>query len=168
MQTLHPDQIDAPIRFVYDASPSLKTIQRALQGYEEIYGEYPHIVVVDNITNVRSETSDQDPFAGLEGLCDYFNTMARETRACVVLLHHVTGEYARSEDPVPLTGIKGQIHRVPQMCATLFKRHQGIGVSVVKLRNGPFDADGWKYAELLEDGRSVRYIDPQNAQRSAS
>src|SRR5690606_26072063 len=41
-----------PIRFNYDASPSLDTIETSVEAYEEVYGQYPALIIVDNITNV--------------------------------------------------------------------------------------------------------------------
>ena len=155
-----------PIRFNYDASPSLDTIETAVEAYEEVYGDYPALIVIDNITNVRvGGEGDDDPFSGLEGLNDYLHTMARETGACVVGLHHVTGPYNDAEKPIPLSGVKGQISRVPEMILTLFKPGPDrIGVSAVKNRGGKADPSGNGYVELEFVGEMMRIRDiPLNA-----
>lgn len=144
-----------PIRFNYSASPTLDDIELSMQAYEEVYGDYPSLVVVDNVTNVHTDGQDgDDPFSGLEGLMDYLATMARNTEACVVGLHHVTGPYNDANKPIPLSGVKGQISRVPSMVLTLHKREAedfGSGtlcVSTVKNRGGKADPSGDEHAEL--------------------
>ena len=39
---------DSPVRFSYNPSPTLTHIERQLQAYEELYGDYPELVVIDN------------------------------------------------------------------------------------------------------------------------
>lgn len=156
-----------PIRFNYDASPSLDTIEVSMESYEEVYGDFPALVVVDNITNLRSGgDSDDDPFAGLEALLDYLHTMARKTGACVIGLHHVKGEYNDSDKPIPLSGIKGQISRVPELILTLRRQPSDFGpdtlhVSTVKQRGGKADPSGHDSAELefIGDSMTIRDFD---------
>ncbi|GAB3912616.1 hypothetical protein GCM10029964_120680 [Kibdelosporangium lantanae] len=144
-----------PVRFNYEASPTLDRLETSIEAYEEVYGDYPDLIIVDNVTNVRSGlgTDDGDPFSGLEGLMDYLHTMARETEACVIGLHHVTGQYNDSDKPIPLSGVKGQIARVPEMVLTLHRRIDEYGpdtlaVSTVKNRGGRMDPSGMSFVEL--------------------
>lgn len=154
-----------PIRFNYDASPSLDTIETSLSAYEEVYGEYPALVVIDNITNVSLDGADEDRFESLEGLLDYLHSMARETGACVIGLHHVTGPYNDADKPVPLSGIKGQLGRVPELILTMHKVRGGEGqpdvlrVSTVKNRGGKADPSGNTFAELEFIGEKVTIRD---------
>lgn len=154
-----------PIRFNYNASPSLDQIDNSMLAYEEVYGDFPELVIVDNITNVRTggAENDADPFAGLESLMDYLHTMGRNTGAFVLALHHVTGEYNDGLRPIPLSGIKQQLGRVPEMVLTM---HRGqrfgqptLNVSLVKSRNGKFDPSGWTYDELKFEGDSMQIKD---------
>jgi hypothetical protein len=158
-----------PIRFNYSASPGLGDIERSVEAYEELYGDYPSLIVVDNITNVRNEMSaaeDGDPFGGLEGLMDYLHTMARETQACTLGLHHVTGPYNDANKPIPLSGVKGQIMRVPELGLTIHRRPgdewttDRIGVSPVKNRGGKADPTGETFAELEFIGDQMLIRDP--------
>ena len=153
-----------PIRFHYDASPSLSDIEEVVEAYFEVYDVYPSLIVVDNVTNVRTSDEDDDPFSGLEPLMEYLHDMARQTGACVVGLHHVKGEYNDSDKPIPLSGIKGQISRVPELIITLFRQAVEFGfdkllVSCVKNRNGKMDASGMTYAELVFDGSRMQIRD---------
>ncbi|MGW6624246.1 AAA family ATPase [Nocardia sp. NPDC055002] len=155
---------DIPIRFNYSASPSLDQIEAAMMSYDEVYGDFPSLVVVDNITNVRSGTdSDDDPFSGLESLSDYLHDMGRETSAHVAGLHHVTGGFNDANKPIPLSGVKGQVTRVPEMVLTLHRiasefGSDTLGVSTVKQRGGKADASGQDFAELefIGDTMTIR------------
>lgn len=158
---------DIPIRFNYSASPSVDDIERVLSAYNELYGDYPELIVVDNITNVRDYGGgEDDPFSGLENLMDYLHDVARKTGACVVGLHHVTGGYNDGDKPIPLSGIKGQIGRVPEMVLTLHRRpgdwpgSELLCVSTVKNRSGRADPSGAEYAELEFVGNSLAITDP--------
>lgn len=156
-----------PIRFNYDASPSLDTIETSVEAYEEVYGQYPALIIVDNITNVRiGGDGDDDPFSGLEGLMDYLHTMARGTGACVVGLHHVTGPYNDADKPIPLSGVKGQISRVPELILTIHKQSMEgapdiLKISTVKNRGGKADPSGNTFAELEFIGDKMLIRDPK-------
>jgi replicative DNA helicase len=158
---------DIPIRFNYSASPNLDQIEASVRAYEEIYGDYPALIVIDNVTNVRSGgDNDDDPFAGLESLMDYLHDMARSTAACVVGLHHVTGGYNDADKPIPLSGVKGQIARVPEMVLTLHKMSDDFGpdllcVSTVKNRGGRADPSGTDYVALAFQGDNMQIKDEE-------
>jgi hypothetical protein len=151
-----------PIRFNFLAAPTLGNLERSMEAFNELYGDYPALTVVDNITNVRNGTEDnaENPFGGLEMFLDYANVMARETQSCVIGLHHVNGPYNDANKPIPMSGIKGQIGRVPQMILTLFKSGPGsVGVAPVKNRGQKADASGEWFAELDFDGATMTFKD---------
>jgi replicative DNA helicase len=154
-----------PIRFNYKASPSLDQIEDSIQAYYALYEDYPALIVVDNITNVRTGgDSDDDPFSGLEPLMEYLHELARETGACVVGLHHVKGEYNDADKPIPLSGIKGQIGRVPEMVLTLHRVNDDYGpstlnISTVKNRAGKMDASGMDFVSLEFTGDTMQIRD---------
>jgi hypothetical protein len=164
-----------PLRIDYESSPSQEEIEEILEAYWELYGEYPTIIVIDNITNVSNESAeDGDPFSGLEGLMDYLHGMARGTGACVIGLHHVTGPYNDGDKPIPLSGVKGQIARVPEMVLTMHKRKLDdntfiLCVSPVKNRGGKPDATGMTWAELEFVGHmmSIKDIVPNAVEAPA-
>lgn|SRR5690606_15874021 len=159
LDSVEYDLADVPVRMNYDASPSLDRIEQSLQSYFEVYEEFPSAIVVDNVTNVRAGgDNDEDPFSGLESLMDYLHQMARETNAAVFGLHHVTGAYNDAAKPIPLSGVKGQITRVPEMVLTMF-RPDNLCVSGVKNRGGKADPSGEDFAELSFEGESMRIED---------
>jgi hypothetical protein len=96
----------------------------------------------------------------LEKVCEYLHELARMTGACVVALHHVKGDSNDGNQPVPLSQIKGQIGRVPEMILTLHRigddASRQMGVSVVKNRTGKADASGAMILYLDADMERMR------------
>lgn len=158
-------ELDLPIRFNYNASPTLDQVEMSMEAYGEVYESYPELVVIDNITNVRAGgANDDDPFSGLESLMEYLHDMARRTGACVIGLHHVTGPYNDADKPIPLSGVKGQISRIPELILTLHRVSEEFGadslrVSTVKNRAGRADPSGLDYAELEFIGENMQIRD---------
>ncbi|GAB4584440.1 hypothetical protein Ntsu_22720 [Nocardia sp. IFM 10818] len=156
-----------PIRFNYNASPTLDDIERTMLAYDEVYGDFPVLIVIDNVTNVRSGgDGDDDPFSGLESLMDYLHDMGRQTGGCVIGLHHVTGTYNDADKAIPLSGVKGQITRVPEMVLTLHRKTSDadygvdtLYVSTVKNRGGKSDPSGVDAAELEFIGDTMQIRD---------
>ncbi len=153
------------IRFDFTASPDLDRLALALRSYEETYDDYPALVIVDNITNVwAGGANDEDPFAGLEVTLEYLHGLSRDTGACVVGLHHVTGPYNDGDKPIPLSGIKGQIGRLPELILTMHRVPSQYGtdslnVSTVKNRSGWQDPSGKEFVSLDFEGSTMQIKD---------
>jgi hypothetical protein len=84
-------------------------------------------------------------------MCEYMSDMARVTGAHVLSLHHVTGEYSDGLQPIPLSGVKGKIGRVPNVILTIHKEIDGMDgrilhVSPVKNREGFEDSSGQTFS----------------------
>ncbi|WP_328377028.1 AAA family ATPase [Streptomyces sp. NBC_00440] len=158
------------IRFDYDARPSLPDIELSLRAYFEVFGMFPHLIVVDNITNVvgDSPAGDAESFTfGLEAMCEYMSDMARKTGAHVLTLHHVTGEHSDGLNPIPLSGVKGKIGRVPNVILTVHKEIDGMDgrilhVSPVKNRDGFEDSSGQTFSSYEFNSTNMRLTDIPN------
>lgn len=152
-----------PASFKYDASPTLTQIEEPLWAFAQKYGEYPALVVIDNITNVQLDGgSDDDTVSVLDSFMGYLNDLGRKTDACVVGLHHVTGPYNDGDKPIPLSGIKGQITRVPELILTLHKGGvdgEFLNVSAPKNRAGKGDPSGTNFVSLSFRGDTMQITD---------
>lgn len=151
-----------PVRFICDPAPTLDTIETSIKAYQEMYGEYPDLIVIDNVTDVVIDADENE--SGLDDLMSYLHTMARNTESCVIGLHHVTGPYNDADKPVPLSGIKQQIGRVPELILTMHKQRMETGpdvlkVSTVKNRGGKADPSGQSFVELEFKGETMRITD---------
>ena len=156
-----------PVRFSYDPSPTLEHIERELAAYEELYGDYPELIVVDNALDVNLEVGDADQAQSLDALMAWLHDVARGTEACVMVLHHVTGPYNDANQPIPLSGVKGQIGRVPELILTLHKHPDDYGgsdelrVSTVKNRGQRADPSGQSFVGLTFDGYRMSIKDAE-------
>lgn len=151
--------LSRPIRWSFSASPTEDDIQLGMEAFQELYGGYPWLTLVDNISNVLIDKTDR-PSAGLDGLTDFLNDTARQTQSCVIGMHHANGPFATGLKPIPLDGIKDQPHRTAQMILTLFRPTEDtIGVSPVKNRDSRADASGSWFAEMSIDFDTMRVSD---------
>ncbi|MGW5773092.1 AAA family ATPase [Streptomyces longwoodensis] len=155
------------IRFNYEARPTLADIERDLRAYFEVFGIFPHLVVVDNITNVAGDSpaDSAETFTfGLEAMCEYMSEMARYTGAHVLALHHVVGEFSDGLQPIPLSGVKGKIGRVPNVILTIHKEIDGMDgrilhVSPVKNREGFEDSSGQTFSSYVFNNTNMQLTD---------
>lgn len=155
-----------PIQWSYESSPSLGDIEAEVSAYEEVFGSFPDLIVVDNISNVRADTEDDSVTAGQDAVMEYLHTMARATGSCVMGLHHVTSSHNDGDKPIPLSGVKNQISDKPEMVLTLTKRMADdwnstdvLRVAPVKNRAGKPDPSGQTAAELEFDGARMQIRD---------
>lgn len=146
------------LHFNYDPNPSIEDIDDELMAYAMVWGDWPQIIVIDNLSNIY--TGADDRWVSLERGLDYLHDVARKTGACVVVLHHVTGEHEDGSSPVPLSGLRGKVSKVPEVVLTLWRAGDDLnpmmGVAVVKNRGGKADPSGRYTAMLtwdLEHGR---------------
>lgn len=159
------------VRMSYEAMPTPSDMEADLETYYEVFGCHPHLCVVDNITNVdNGGAGDAESFTfGLEGMCEYLSDMARQTESHVMALHHVTGEFSDGLKPIPLSGVKGKIGRVPALILTIHREPDEVGmnrvlnVSSVKNREDVADPSGQTFARLELDSTTLRLKDAEDA-----
>lgn len=146
------------VRFSFDASPSLDDVEEELQAFAVTFGDWPALIVVDNLRNLwlPDEMGEDHDKA-----CDYLHALAKKTGAAVVALHHVKGPYNDGKTPIPLSGLIGQIGKVPEVVLTLHKSGGDFGpellnVSPVKNRSGRADPSaGWSLPFRYDPSRMV-------------
>ena len=164
--------VEAPLMFDFRAEPDLDSIEKAMAVYKELYGEYPHLVVVDNLGDVRT-TGDGNKFEAQDSVLRWLNGMARKAETCVVVLHHVTGSFNDASAPIPQSGVRGQVTQVPSVIITLHRAGSYddtavLGASVVKNRAGRSDASGQTVTRLTFNMRNLRITEETSAAPSTS
>lgn len=126
----------------FNPSPDMEYIYNEVEAYCYATGDFPHLIVVDNIMDVNAGGNGSG--MGMDNLynaMEGFHTLSRETGAHVMALHHATGPFVNGDIPIPKDGIMGKIDKKPRLILTLYKVADGImGVCVVKNSNGPADA----------------------------
>lgn len=133
-------QATSHIWISFDNSPSCKDISDEVEAYALVKGDYPELIIIDNLMDVRT---GMDERAGQDAVLDYLKQLAGKTQAAVVVLCHAVGEYANGKTPIPLSGIMNKLDKRPRLILTLFEADVTLlGVAIVKNNNGRRDADG--------------------------
>lgn len=125
----------------WDSMLSVTDIDQEVEAYGIANGEYPHLIVVDNLINIDEYSGggleDKDMvMAGLQ-------YTAALTGAHVLVLHHVTGQYEDGLDPIPKSGLLDKVAKRPRLVLTTHRPAVDLfGISVVKNSSGPASSDG--------------------------
>lgn len=131
-------QRTAHIHWVWDASPSGQDILDEVECYGYVHGSYPDWIIFDNLMDMAGEDA-----VALNSAMDFGKVLAREKGPAVIFLHHVTGEYEDGLKPIPLSGLRYKLGKIPRLVLTLHRPDPLlIGVSVVKNSNGRMDPSG--------------------------
>lgn len=137
------DQQTRNVWWTFASPVSTDDVIDEVEAYTALYGEPPEIIVFDNIRDVYDPATQSDEFAQLDAVMTFAKHLARDTGAAVICLHHVVGTYENGNEPVPLSGLRGKVGKLPELILTLFKPSDGVtGVSVVKNRNGQASPGG--------------------------
>ena len=139
------------LQFDFAPSPTLDEIDLAIRAYGESYGEYPHMIIVDNAMNVVSMTGDE--WSGLREIAKAMHHIARETDAAVLLLHHTSENEGKPDLPPSRKAIQGKIAQLPEMILTvaLVPWSGEFRVAAVKNRFAKHSATGDKFVTLWAD-----------------
>lgn len=134
------------IRFDFNAGPSLDDIEQVVYAYGHLHYRYPEFLIVDNLSNVVDE-SGSEGFQGLENILSYLHELARKTNTCVIVLHHLTGQYEDGNTPPPLSALRGKVSKLPELVLLLFREDDGfggenLGIVIAKNRGGQANAAG--------------------------
>lgn len=128
-----------PIRFAFDPSePSIEDIANAVEAWVEIYGEPPHLLVIDNLMNCAGDGAGE--FEVMRRTCKDLQWLARKTKACVLVLHH-TSELDEKNlvSAPPRSAIQYKVTQLPSVVLTMANDNGRMSVAVVKNRFGPQD-----------------------------
>ena len=143
------------LRWCFDPSVDIDRIVDDVRAFDMLYGEPPHLIVIDNLSNMFSP--EPNPYLAHRFNMEALNILAKETGACVVVLHHLTGEYESGDRPPPMGSIEGKIAKLPGLVLTMFRGKYGdIGVCVCKNRFGPAEPGGGLRCYLKADLERVR------------
>lgn len=145
------------IRWSFDSSPAFEDIGAEVEAFEEVWGEPPHLTVVDNVTDVQDDGGDE--FSALRSTMKGLKFLARSANTAVLALHH-TSEGVDSNPCPPRRAIHGKISQMPAVILTI---GQGDGsympIACVKNRQGPADFTGKSPFFIQFDPASMRLND---------
>ena len=148
------------LQFSFDPSPTLDDIQLSIQAYGEAFGEYPHLIIIDNLLNIAALHDNE--WTGMRDLAKAMHHVARETEAAVFLLHHTSEGEGKPELPPSRKSIQGKISQLPEMILTVALDHDTseYRVACVKNRFAKNSASGANFTVLYADAsRMTLYND---------
>lgn len=133
------------VRFEYKVSERgltpVEFMAGRLAGFEQVNGDYPDVVFVDNLINYSESATD---WGLMIDMIRDLDEMARETRSHICILHHASDGWP-SGKPVPRAAIQGKVTQIPRLVLTTAADGTHLIVSCVKNTNGPQypNADHW-------------------------
>ena len=150
------------LQFSFDPSPTLDDIDLSIQAYGEAFGEYPHLIIIDNLMNVAALHDNE--WTGMRDIAKAMHHVARQTDAAVFLLHHTSEGEGRPELPPSRKSIQGKISQLPEMILTVAMDHDTseYRIACVKNRFAKNSASGANFTVLYADAsRMTLYNDRQ-------
>ena len=163
----HPDTAESILAdnnhlyWSFESSPSLKDLDEEVMAFETMWGRSPTLIVVDNLMDIAMDGHDE--FGGMRQAMKELKYLARDTNACVLVLHHTKESYNGSPCQ-PRAALQGMVAQVPAMILTVGQKELPTGldyylcVAPVKNRYGRADQTGNTYVELSFDPARM-YLD---------
>lgn len=146
---------DVDIRFDFNSNPTLDDIELTMLAYEEMYGDHPTVVIVDNLMNVEGASGDGDNEKhGLIQIQKFMKWMCRDTRAAFIVLHHCSEAKGKPHLPPARSEIQQKVNELPEVQLTVaYNRETSqLGVAAVKNRHGRADPSAadpvWLWADM--------------------
>jgi len=150
------------VSFAYQKEPYLGDLAEEVDAFEAAWGEPPALIIVDGLRNVSPEDMQGERGWQVFGrTIDWLSTLAGETGACVIALHHLVGEYSDSAVPAPMSALEGKCYQLPSIILTLAKTPGKLRIGVVKNRNGDADSSARKVVELEYHPARMYLGDPE-------
>ena len=143
------------ISFDDNSAPSLRYVDNLLSAYEELHGDSPELVIVDNLGDIMVD--GQDEYGGLRSLTRDLRQFARDRKAAFIGLHH-TRQIQHNSICAPAWSLHGKIDQVPVLVLTVNGMHTPglMAVSPVKNRWGkPDDGNNPVWLEYLPEIMAV-------------
>lgn len=141
------------IRWCFDPSPTLEDIETEVDAFEELYGSFPQLIVVDVLMQVNYAEDSEHASQGR--VIQYLNSLARRTKAAVIVVHHTT-EGVEGTPCQPRSAILNKISQLPAVILTVASHGETFYFAPVKNRDGRDDASGGTvFAMYIDAGRCI-------------
>lgn len=146
----------------FDSAPSLNDIDDEVTAFEELFGESPSLIVIDNLMDISMDGHEE--FGGMRTALKELKYLARDTNAAILVLHH-TKEGYQGDPCQPRNAIQGMVSQLPALIVTVAQTENGLlGVASVKNRYGKADPQG-KNPVWLQFNPEYMYIADLQEQR---
>lgn len=138
------DDATRHIWFNWNNGPGLDDIQNEVEAFAHVNGEWPHLIIVDNLKNIWVDAMGEGgDHVRYDRVLDFLHELAGITNAHIMVLHHVAGFYENGDAPIPLSGILGKVTKPFRLIITLYRPNETqIGLSIVKNSTGKMSQKG--------------------------
>ena len=127
------------IYWSFDSSPSIADLDDEVTAIEEILGDSPALIVVDNLMDINMDGGEE--FGAMRSALKEFKYLARDTNAALLVLHHTKESY--NSDPCPpREALQGMVSQLPALILTIGQQAGLMAVASVKNRYGKADKSG--------------------------
>jgi replicative DNA helicase len=122
------------VDWCYQTDIDVDFIVARLFAHTEMRGEYPQLLVVDNIGNAVVDQDNEG--SELRATCRELQRIARATNAHVMALHHVKGVKESGDKPIWLGDLLYNLGKIPEVVLGLHREAGGVCLTVPKQRGG--------------------------------
>lgn len=127
------------IYWSFDSNPSLTDIDDEVTAIEELLGESPALIVIDNLMDITMDGGEE--FSNMRNALKELKYLARDTNAAILVLHHTKESY--SGNPCqPRSSLQGMVAQLPALILTVGQQDGLLGIAAVKNRYGKANAGG--------------------------
>jgi len=139
------------IEFSFDPSPTLDDVDLMVKAYGEKYGEWPHLIIIDNLMNVSALHDNE--WTGMRDIMKACHHIARETDSAIFILHHTSEAEGEPTRPPSRRAIQGKVSQLPEMILTVAMEpeYSEFRIACVKNRFAKHSAMGDKWVALKVD-----------------
>lgn len=143
------------LKWQFNPNPTLDDIWLNTYAYLEMYGEWPHLIVIDILSDVSHDGKDE--WATLREVLRQSKVLARETNASVLLVHHCTEGISESKVCPSRQDVMGKVSAQPSLMVTFGKdQNEDFWAACVKNRFGPSKKSGEdRFRMNLDASRSL-------------
>lgn len=122
------------VDWCFQSDIELEFVVQRLFAHAELRGEYPELIVVDNLGN--SVVDQDNESSELRAACRELQRIARTTGAHVMALHHVKGVKENGDKPIALGDLLYNIGKIPEVVLGLHREGGQVMLTVPKNRGG--------------------------------
>lgn len=155
------------VQFSFDPSPTLDDIDLSIKAYGEAFGEFPHLIIVDNLMNVAAMHNDE--WTGMKDIMKAMHHIARQTDSSVFILHHTSEAEGRPDVPSARKAIQGKVSQLPEMILSVAIDHNSgeFRIACVKNRFSKHDPSGMTYTTLYADASRMALFESKQGSVAA-
>jgi len=153
VQSAHPE-----LRWSFDVE-SLKDVDLEVFSWQEVYGEPPALLILDNLIDIQG--GDGDEWSSSRKTLRELKILARELSTAVLILHHVgEGGYTKQTGAPASADILGRDNRLASVVLTMAVDSGSVAaMAAVKNRYGPSDPKAENPISFYFDKSRMRFTE---------